>query len=74
MAYGIASKYPSVVDLTRGMRMHGAMMLEDIKVGFSFLDKSILLIGAGFHLSGIHTESSIVGFLSFTTVWDLLSR
>ncbi|CAG8085637.1 hypothetical protein PENNAL_c0034G10864 [Penicillium nalgiovense] len=31
MAYGIASKYPCVADLTRGMRMHGAMMLEDIK-------------------------------------------
>ncbi|CAI7584866.1 unnamed protein product [Penicillium glandicola] len=31
MAYGIANKYPCVADLTRGMRMHGAMMLEDIK-------------------------------------------
>lgn len=36
MAYGIAGQYPCVADLTRGMRMHGAMMLEDIKVGFSF--------------------------------------
>lgn len=34
MAYGIAGQYPCVADLTRGMRMHGAMMLEDIKVGF----------------------------------------
>ncbi|CAG8909132.1 unnamed protein product [Penicillium egyptiacum] len=31
MAYGIASQYPCIADLTRGMRMHGAMMLEDIK-------------------------------------------
>ncbi|KGO74392.1 hypothetical protein PITC_019250 [Penicillium italicum] len=31
MAYGIAGQYPCVADLTRGMRMHGAMMLEDIK-------------------------------------------
>ncbi|KAJ5457859.1 hypothetical protein N7475_009247 [Penicillium sp. IBT 31633x] len=31
MAYGIANQYPCVMDLTRGMRMHGAMMLEDIK-------------------------------------------
>ncbi|KAJ5177791.1 uncharacterized protein N7500_000490 [Penicillium coprophilum] len=31
MAYGIAGQYPCVVDLTRAMRMHGAMMLEDIK-------------------------------------------
>ncbi|KGO45249.1 hypothetical protein PEX1_015510 [Penicillium expansum] len=31
MAYGIVGQYPCVADLTRGMRMHGAMMLEDIK-------------------------------------------
>jgi crossover junction endonuclease EME1 len=38
MAYGIAGKYPCVTDLTRAMRMHGPMMLEDIKVCFfSFL-------------------------------------
>jgi crossover junction endonuclease EME1 len=34
MAYGIAGQYPCVTDLVRGMRMHGNMMLEDIKVGF----------------------------------------
>ncbi|KAJ5876009.1 uncharacterized protein N7529_001593 [Penicillium soppii] len=32
MAYGIAGQYPCVTDLARGMRIHGAMMLEDIKV------------------------------------------
>lgn len=32
MAYGIAEQYPCVTNLARGMRMHGAMMLEDIKV------------------------------------------
>ncbi|KAJ5496692.1 hypothetical protein N7463_008679 [Penicillium fimorum] len=31
MAYGIAGQYPCVADLTRAMRMHGAMLLEDIK-------------------------------------------
>ncbi|KXG47345.1 uncharacterized protein PGRI_012150 [Penicillium griseofulvum] len=31
MAYGIAGQYPCVADLTRAMRMNGAMMLEDIK-------------------------------------------
>lgn len=36
MAYGIAGQYPCVADLTRGMRMHGAMMLENIKVGFCY--------------------------------------
>lgn len=38
MAYGIAGQYPCVADLTRGMRMHGAMMLEDIKVGFFYFN------------------------------------
>ena len=33
MAYGIASQYPCITDLVRGMRIHGNMMLEDIKVG-----------------------------------------
>lgn len=32
MAYGIATRYPSVVDLVRGMRVHGPSMLEDVKV------------------------------------------
>lgn len=32
MAYGIAARYPSVVDLVRGMRRHGPTMLEDVKV------------------------------------------
>ncbi|KAL1863418.1 hypothetical protein Plec18170_000253 [Paecilomyces lecythidis] len=31
MAYGIATKYPSVVDLVQGMRVHGPTMLEDVK-------------------------------------------
>ncbi|PKX97623.1 uncharacterized protein P174DRAFT_114158 [Aspergillus novofumigatus IBT 16806] len=31
MAYGIAARYPSVVDLVRGMRRHGPTMLEDVK-------------------------------------------
>ncbi|KAJ9386879.1 hypothetical protein DTO063F5_3537 [Paecilomyces variotii] len=31
MAYGIATKYPSVVDLVRGMRSHGPTMLENVK-------------------------------------------
>ncbi|KAJ5817635.1 hypothetical protein N7447_007643 [Penicillium robsamsonii] len=31
MAYGIAGQYPCVAHLTRAMRMHGPMMLEDIK-------------------------------------------
>lgn len=32
MAYGIAARYPSVVDLVRGMRVHGPGMLENVKV------------------------------------------
>lgn len=32
IAYGIAAKYPSVLDLVRGMRVHGPGMLEDVKV------------------------------------------
>ncbi|GAD93177.1 hypothetical protein NFIA_073810 [Paecilomyces variotii No. 5] len=32
IAYGIATKYPSVVDLVQGMRVHGPTMLEDVKV------------------------------------------
>jgi crossover junction endonuclease EME1 len=35
MAYGIAGQYPCVTSLARGMRIHGAMMLEDIKVSTS---------------------------------------
>ncbi|KAE8386734.1 ERCC4 domain-containing protein [Aspergillus alliaceus] len=31
MAYGIATRYPSAVDLVRGMRTHGPAMLEDVK-------------------------------------------
>ncbi|KAF7616174.1 hypothetical protein AFLA_009673 [Aspergillus flavus NRRL3357] len=31
MAYGIATQYPSAVDLVRGMRRHGPAMLEDVK-------------------------------------------
>ncbi|KAJ5152229.1 hypothetical protein N7492_010524 [Penicillium capsulatum] len=31
MAYGITSQYPSVTDLSRGMRMHGPTMLEDVR-------------------------------------------
>ncbi|GIJ86259.1 hypothetical protein Asppvi_005145 [Aspergillus pseudoviridinutans] len=31
MAYGIAARYPTVVDLVRGMRRHGPTMLEDVK-------------------------------------------
>ncbi|KAI1838418.1 hypothetical protein DTO006G1_3700 [Penicillium roqueforti] len=31
MAYGIVGQYPCVADLTRAMRMHGPLMLEDIK-------------------------------------------
>ncbi|KAL2011050.1 hypothetical protein VTN00DRAFT_3768 [Thermoascus crustaceus] len=31
IAYGIAAKYPSVLDLVRGMRVHGPGMLEDVK-------------------------------------------
>ncbi|KAJ5782445.1 hypothetical protein N7457_004219 [Penicillium paradoxum] len=38
MAYGIACQYPCVTDLTRGMRMHGAMMLEDIKASPLHID------------------------------------
>lgn len=32
MAYGITSTYPTVTDLTRGMRMHGPTVLEDVRV------------------------------------------
>jgi crossover junction endonuclease EME1 len=32
MAYGIATRYPSVMDLVQGMRRHGPGMLEDLKV------------------------------------------
>ncbi|CAG8280318.1 unnamed protein product [Penicillium olsonii] len=32
MAYGIVGEYPCATNLARGMRIHGAMMLEDIKV------------------------------------------
>lgn len=31
MAYGIASRYPSVTDLLVGMRRHGPSMLEDVR-------------------------------------------
>ncbi|KAE8349757.1 ERCC4 domain-containing protein [Aspergillus coremiiformis] len=31
MAYGIATRHPSAVDLLRGMRTHGPAMLEDVK-------------------------------------------
>ncbi|RJE17526.1 ERCC4 domain protein [Aspergillus sclerotialis] len=31
MAYGIVSKYPSVTDLIRGMKVHGPTMLEDVR-------------------------------------------
>lgn len=31
MAYGIVSKYPSVTDLIRAMRIHGPLTLEDVK-------------------------------------------
>jgi crossover junction endonuclease EME1 len=31
MAYGIASRYPSVTDLLVGMREHGSSMLEDVR-------------------------------------------
>ncbi|KAE8369612.1 ERCC4 domain-containing protein [Aspergillus caelatus] len=31
MAYGIATQYPSAIDLVRGMRRHGPAMLEDVK-------------------------------------------
>jgi crossover junction endonuclease EME1 len=44
MAYGIASQYPCVTDLVRGMRMHGNMMLEDIKVAFMLLRGPLILI------------------------------
>ena len=37
MAYGIATQYPSAVDLVRGMRRHGPAMLEDVKVCYNFL-------------------------------------
>lgn len=42
MAYGIAGKYPCVTNLARGMRIHGAMMLEDIKV---FIFNLVLWMG-----------------------------
>lgn len=42
MAYGIAGQYPCVTDLVRGMRMHGNMMLEDIRVGFVVFPLSFL--------------------------------
>lgn len=35
MAYGIATQYPSAVDLVRGMRRHGPAMLEDVKVCYN---------------------------------------
>lgn len=38
MAYGITSQYPTVTDLTRGMRMHGPSMLEDVRVSLLFND------------------------------------
>lgn len=34
MAYGIVTKYPSVTDLIRGMKIHGPTMLEDVRVCF----------------------------------------
>ena len=34
MAYGIAERYPSVMDLVRGMRREGVSTLEDVKVCF----------------------------------------
>ena len=32
MAYGIVSRYPSVTDLIRAMKVHGPTLLEDVKV------------------------------------------
>lgn len=43
MAYGIAAKYPSVVDLVRGMRRHGPTMLEDVKVCYVLSALSTLM-------------------------------
>ena len=58
MAYGIVGQYPCVADLTRAMRMHGPLMLEDIKVGFFFFQSlywffsrsilALLFFSAGF--------------------------
>jgi crossover junction endonuclease EME1 len=44
MAYGIAGQYPCVTNLVRGMRIHGAMMLEDIKVCTAWVTISFLEI------------------------------
>ena len=32
IAHGIASEYPSVIELVRAMKMHGSLLLEDVKV------------------------------------------
>ena len=32
VAYGIAAQYPNVVSLVKGMRLHGPLLLEDLKV------------------------------------------
>jgi crossover junction endonuclease EME1 len=35
MAYGVAERYPSVLDLVTGMRRHGPGMLENVKVRYT---------------------------------------
>jgi crossover junction endonuclease EME1 len=50
MAYGIAGQYPCVTDLVRGMRMHGNMMLEDIRVGFVVFPYHLWVLGPAYLL------------------------
>ena len=50
MAYGIAGQYPCVMNLARGMRMHGAMMLEDIKVFYFLAGILFSQLDSGFSL------------------------
>ena len=37
VAYGVAAQYPNVVSLVKGMRRHGPLLLEDLKVSADFL-------------------------------------
>ena len=37
IAHGIASEYPSVIELVRAMKIYGPLLLEDVKVGFLYL-------------------------------------
>lgn len=44
VAYGIAAEYPSVIALVHGLRKHGRLALEDLRVCIFFRGISVLLV------------------------------